>query len=266
MFNIRNFIRNFLKRQNITLLGPEGTQLFFPDFDRVIRTLLPESHPIVFDVGANEGQTIKRVSRIFRNPKIYAFEPIPELVKKLHKEFSDDVISGNLVLVNSACGNVNSQSDFYVNAVSGHSSLLSLNPNSEWLKRRSGEKLLKTGEYTKELIKVKVITLDDFTNMEGVEHINFLKLDTQGSEINVLHGAKNLLLKGKIDVIQTELIHSDIYESSTKFEELQSMFSSVDYRLVAVSNGGSLVSSYMFQQDLLYASPSILSRYKSEQH
>ena len=120
--------------------------------------------------------------------------------------------------------------------------------------------------YTKELIKVKVITLDDFTNMEEVEHINFLKLDTQGSEINVLHGARNLLLNGKIDVIQTELIHSDIYESSTKFEELQSMFSSVDYRLVAVSNGGSLVSSYMFQQDLLYASPSMLTRYRSEQH
>jgi hypothetical protein len=102
--------------------------------------------------------------------------------------------------------------------------------------------------------------------MEEVEHINFLKLDTQGSEINVLHGARNLLLNGKIDVIQTELIHSDIYESSTKFEELQSMFSSVDYRLVAVSNGGSLVSSYMFQQDLLYVSPSIFSRYRSEQH
>lgn len=257
-------IRNFLKKHNVTLLGRESTQLFFPNFDQVISTLLPESQPIVFDVGANEGQTIRRMSRIFQNPKIYAFEPIPELVKKLHKNFSDEVSSGNLILVNAACGNVDSQSNFYVNAVSGHSSLLRLRPNSEWLKRRSGEKHLKPEEYTKEIIKVDVITLDEFTNMSGVEHINFLKLDTQGSELDILNGAKNLLSKGKIDLIQTELIHNAIYESSSKFEEIQSIFTSADYRLVAVSNGGSLVSSYMFQQDLLYASPSLMSRYKSE--
>jgi FkbM family methyltransferase len=122
----------------------------------VISTLLPESHPIVFDVGANEGQTIKRVSRIFRNPKIYAFEPIPELVKKLQIDYSDDVISGNLIVINAACGNVNSQSDFYVNAVSGHSSLLSLNPNSEWLKRRSGEKHLNTWDTLRSSSKSKL--------------------------------------------------------------------------------------------------------------
>lgn len=52
--------------------------------------LLLKHDPVIFDVGANQGQSIRRFKTIFQNPKIYSFEPTPELSFKLDQAFAQD--------------------------------------------------------------------------------------------------------------------------------------------------------------------------------
>ena len=51
-------------------------------------SLSPNSQ-IIFDVGANKGQSIDFFYKIFKNPTIYAFEPNPILYRKLTQKYQN---------------------------------------------------------------------------------------------------------------------------------------------------------------------------------
>ena len=44
-------------------------------------------NPIIFDVGANVGQSIDRSEKTFTNPTIHSFEPINSEFKIIHNKF-----------------------------------------------------------------------------------------------------------------------------------------------------------------------------------
>ena len=55
-------------------------------------------------------------------------------------------------------------------------------------------------------------TLDEYALSKGIQHIDILKMDVQGSELNVLKGAENLLKSNKIDIIYSEVWFKAAYE------------------------------------------------------
>ena len=67
--------------------------------------------------------------------------------------------------------------------------------NSKYKKQR-------TKENDNENLKVvDVITVDEYCKKNGIKRINLLKIDTQGSEAEVLRGANNLL-KNTINLLK----------------------------------------------------------------
>jgi len=52
-------------------------------FQDVKVLLQAEPEPVIFDVGANEGQTIGLLQETFQAPRIYAFEPSPPTYERL---------------------------------------------------------------------------------------------------------------------------------------------------------------------------------------
>ena len=55
-------------------------------------------------------------------------------------------------------------------------------------------------------------TIDNFCKQEDIEFIDILKIDTEGSEIEVLQGAKNMLNK-------TNIILVEVLDERKKFKE-----------------------------------------------
>jgi hypothetical protein len=51
---------------------------------------------------------------------------------------------------------------------------------------------------------VPAVTLDGFIRDHGIARVHLLKVDTEGSELDVLSGAREVLAAGVIDVIQLE--------------------------------------------------------------
>ena len=57
-------------------------------FDQIIKKKLIKRNPIIFDVGANEGQSIKKYLNILKNPIIHSFEPVSSAFNIMSERFS----------------------------------------------------------------------------------------------------------------------------------------------------------------------------------
>lgn len=114
--------------------------------DEYTNILIEKTNPIIFDVGANKGQSIARYKKIFPNSIIHSFEPNIDEINNLKKYYYEDK---SLYLNNLALGEKKEILEFNINAISGHSSFKKIVPNTTWLRKRS--KIVKTEskDYTK---------------------------------------------------------------------------------------------------------------------
>lgn len=63
-------------------------------------------------------------------------------------------------------------------------------------------------------IEVKRETLDSFCEMNGIDHVDLVKCDTEGHDLSVLRGARRMLSDGRIDIFQFEYNSRWIYPGS----------------------------------------------------
>jgi len=176
--------------------------------------------PVIFDVGANEGQSIAHFRRSFDRPVIHAFEPgdlaFHELVKRTNG-------MPNLHLIQAALG---SRSEVKTLIQNSHSDLSSfLEPGADWWGSIDQRR------------QVEVWTLDEYAERNGISHIDILKTDTQGFDLEVIRGGRTLIEQQGIHLIYIEITFSDMYKGAPRLDEV--------YRHLAES-GFSLVSFYAF--------------------
>jgi len=208
--------------------------------------------PIIFDVGANKGQSLKRFKKIFPNSIIHAFEPIEEEFLKLKEVYKND---DKVFLNNLALGEAECSKDFYITKISGNSSFNKLNKNSDWIKTRSKEINVSPDKYTKESKKIKVITLDSYCKKNEIGKIDILKIDTQGYEEKVLEGAVNTIRK-EVKFIECEIMLDNVYEKYLNFSDIEKYLIPHNYRLAGlIHHGGfrNIYEGHMFVVDVLYS-------------
>ena len=59
------------------------------NFDELLKEKI-QNNPVVFDVGANSGQSIMKYKKIFQNPTIHSFEPIKKEFEFISTRFGND--------------------------------------------------------------------------------------------------------------------------------------------------------------------------------
>ena len=77
-----------------------------------------------------------------------------------------------------------------------------------------------------ETIKVKTDLLDNYCE-EKIEKIDILKIDVEGSEIEVLEGSKKMLKNIKIiqiEIFDTKKLHSQKFEKIKKYYLMKVLF------------------------------------------
>jgi len=145
---------------------------------RAIQELLKKNAPVVFDLGANCGFFTLRTLDFFPKAKIYAFEP----QKKINNKFKETIKANNLEDIISlqefAVADRNCQSTFYENRSPISASLL-----KEKVSRRTIRK-----QYP-----VEIISLNWFVKEFSVPSPDILKIDVEGSELDVLKGSTDFL-------------------------------------------------------------------------
>ena len=143
------------------------------------------NYSTVFDVGANRGEYSGLVHRDFPHATIYAFEPINAWFSQLRQSYP--AINSHNIAIGDFDGEVTFR--HYVNTEGG----------SGFFTRP-----ILDASCIREDITVPVLSLDTFSLQNHINHIDFLKIDTEGGEYKVLLGAKKLLSSQSIAVIQFE--------------------------------------------------------------
>jgi FkbM family methyltransferase len=202
------------------------------NFDEIIQhayQIIGKSPKIIFDVGAHNGSSIDRFLKLFGKPQIFAFEPNNDLYIQIKDKFQDI----NIHISNKVLGKRKGTVEFNIhNSSTGSSSLLDFNPNLSFASKR---KLTITNV---DKVKVEMTTLDDEVNSRELEKIDYLKIDTQGTELDVLRGAEKLLKLQKIDFIEFEIILTPTYLNMPKWSETLDYLLNLNYHLIALSNDG----------------------------
>jgi FkbM family methyltransferase len=179
-------------------------------------TLLKADRPVIFDVGANTGQSIENFRLWFQNAEIHSFEPSPATFQILQRNVESD---GRIRPWNYALGAHKAEAEFLENTISECSSFLPLG-ESGW------------GSVASK-INVPVHTVDDFCAEHGIEKINILKTDTQGYELEVFKGADRMFRRGAIDLVFCEMAIAEQYAGAPSFGQLYDFLVSQDFRLVS---------------------------------
>ncbi|MDA7572849.1 FkbM family methyltransferase [Candidatus Pelagibacter sp.] len=156
------------------------------------------------DIGANIGKYTKLILQN-TNSKVISFEPLPEAFYELEKiklEYPD-----RLETYNIAIGMKNDRLDlFYSGPKSEKASLI---PNLNKLSFIRNE--------NKNKISVDVKTLDSFENYFNDKKIDFIKIDTEGYEYEVLKGAEKILKLHKPKFIQIEFNWHQLIRNQTLY-------------------------------------------------
>ena len=220
-------------------------------FDDILNLKTEIKNPIIFDVGANIGQSIERFKNIFPVSSIHSFEPGISEFLQLKEKYNN---ATDIFLNNIGIGEKITKRDFYCAAKSETSSFIKISKNTSWIKSRSKEFNTSVQNYSKKVPKISIDTIDNYCKNNSIKFIDILKIDTQGYEVNVLEGAKNTLKKKKISIIETELILDDVYEKHATFFQIEKYLIPNNYRLVAVKpmNYNNFFEGNIFVVDLIY--------------
>lgn len=150
----------------------------------------------VVDVGGNLGFTTLVFSRLAGGSgRVHTFEPGPRMFAKLSGMASRNELT-NVTLHHCGCGSKSESLVLNIPASSGNASL------------RPTDEVLAT---VKHQDTVQIRPLDD--ELAGLEALAFIKVDTEGFEIDVLRGAEKLIQRFR-PVIYIEL--SQEYQKSSR--------------------------------------------------
>jgi FkbM family methyltransferase len=142
--------------------------------------------PVVFDVGANVGRYSLDVKNRIPCARLYAFEPSAVAFARLEAALGDSGQAFRLAFASEE----------------GQRPLFGDRPGSE-LASLVQRDLHRFAIDVTEIETVRVQRLDAFCAEHGVAHIDWLKIDAEGADLDVLRGAGDML-GSKIGAIQFE--------------------------------------------------------------
>ena len=191
---LAKLIRTVLDRFGYVLWKREFLPYGISPFLDIVRLRRASGHPVrtVFDVGANIGQTSRLALATFPDARIFAFEPHPDTFKRLTEAITDRRLSAYQIAFGEQDGDVT----LYEYASSGSDTFInSLVPDARFA--------IQFGKCAKERV-ARCSTIDCFCEKYGIERIDVLKIDTEGSELFVIKGATRMLRERRITFILTE--------------------------------------------------------------
>jgi FkbM family methyltransferase len=214
----------------------------------VLQKLKSKNLKVIFDVGANEGHWAQMAAETFPDANIRAFEVIKPTFHRLEERMKNHEIT-NVVTHDFGLSNAEEELTFLHSSAPEESSLSSMYSDSLNRLHPNVERVP---------IKGTVIKGDDYCAKHGIDSINFLKIDTEGSEHLVLQGFDRMLTEKKIDVIQFEYGNINI-ESKFLLYNYHELFRKLGYVVGKVYPGYTEFREYDMTTDEDFIGPNFLA-------
>ncbi len=171
----------------------------------IIEHFTPKQGDIVVDIGAHMGRyTIISSKRVGANGKVVAIEAHPNNFEMLNRNIKLNQLT-NVVPLNYAVYSKETKIKLYLpDEESGYTMHHSIMPNYVFTKYKD-----KTED---KFVEVSANTLDYFLQMKEITDVNWVKIDVEGAEFEVLKGSHNVLSNSKDISLLIEVHGKDTYE------------------------------------------------------
>ena len=179
---------------------------------------------ILVDIGAHKGESIKLFSKNFIIKKIISFEASPinfEFLKKKIDENKQEYNNTEIVLENIALGAENKIIEFNQFNESSSSTIKDINKESKYYKRKFRLINFLNNKKTFQKIKIKVSKLKDYIEKNNIKKIDFIKIDTEGYEFEILLGLENKIKL--VDIIMFEHHYDNMIKKGYTFENINKL-------------------------------------------
>jgi FkbM family methyltransferase len=180
--------------------------------DDIITRFTPKEGDIVIDIGAHIGlYTIISSKRVGANGKVVAIEADPSNFEMLNSNIKLNQLT-NVTPLNYAAYSKETKIKLYLpSGESGFTKYNTIMPN--WINTQE------------KFVEVNANTLDYLLQLNQIrqEEVNWIKIDVEGAEFEVLKGATNVLSKSKDIAILMEL-HGPPHIYRPKVEEFVDLY------------------------------------------
>jgi FkbM family methyltransferase len=171
---------------------------------------------VCVDIGCHKGKFLDPMRRAARDGRFYAFEPIPYLYDLLKSKYRTD---SRVEVFDAALSSADGHAVFFINQQDMGLSGLSERPG-----RLRQDQLVK--------VDVPVRTLD---GVLGDRHVDFVKIDVEGAEFDVLEGARKTILNSRpVILFEFGLGGADYFGVDSR--KMHDFFSSLGYALYTVDD------------------------------
>ncbi len=186
--------------------------------DDIIEKFQPKSGGIVVDVGAHYGRyTLIAAKRIGPKGKVIAIEADPKNFDMLNKNIKlNELSKENVIALNYAA--------------SSNKSTVKLSIPDKKPGQTIYSSIISNRAPTKKFIEVNANTLDNLLqeNKIPVEQVNWIKIDVEGAELEVLKGANDIFSKSK-DISLLIEIHN-IENGKTLYEPIMDLLNNYNFK------------------------------------
>jgi FkbM family methyltransferase len=183
---------------------------------------------ITLDVGAHIGLLTLLAAHANPKGRVYAFEPMPATYRRLRRNVALNGLT-NVECVASAAGEFEGTADLFYNTgvpLPGESSL-----------RRECTESFKTfcpiGEIRH--LRVPVMALDGFVRQQGLSNVDLVKLDTEGTEPEVLRGMQETLRRDH------PILICEVLKGFGTEQRLEDLLAPIGYRYYLLSREGPIL-------------------------
>jgi FkbM family methyltransferase len=222
-------LMNLLKVKNLTLLKVYSKEHnykyccrvedFNPDREEdILKLFCPKEGDIVVDVGAHIGKySIIASKMVGSKGKVIAIEAHPDNCDILKQNITLNKLS-NVIVLNCAAHSTETLVKLYEPGQEDGFTIY----NTIMTDRPS----LNTQRY----IEVKANTLDSLLLEKGIKQVNWIKIDVEGAEFEVLRGATTIL-SSSIDISLLIEIHNVGANNKTFYEPIIELLESKNYKM-----------------------------------
>jgi FkbM family methyltransferase len=198
------------------------------------KSVIHTSHPVIFDVGANNGEWSFLFHKMFPESRIFLFEPQPVCQKIImEKQILNSKLIPNAVSFKRGMAQL-----YTTDETSGIASL-----------HQRYDSYFQSKAFTS--IDVETITLDSVIEDNTLSCVDFIKMDIEGHELDALKGATKSLEKRIIKAFSFEFGSGNI-NSRTFFRDFWNLLLPLKYRIYRILPSSRLMAIKDYYEDCEY--------------
>ena len=189
-----------------------------PQETQLLKKIIKKNSTVI-DIGANIGYfTLLLAKLVGPDGKVFSFEPDPNNFSILEKNVKINGYS-NVILTQKAISDKTETTKLYL------------------CKYSNGMHRIYQSEICEGHVEIESSKLDDFfENVKFNGNIDFIKIDTEGSEVKVIRGIKNIINMNKDVKILVEFEPGSIVQSGCSPKELLTQIENHGFKIIPVES------------------------------